>query len=131
MKSSDIGNRGEYIAQKYLIQKGYKIVDLNFFFETAKKKKIGEVDIIAKKGDIYYFVEVKASLAFCENNPYFSLDRRVDYKKGKRIILTARHWFARENIADKKCQIDIIGVLIFPDKFEIIHLENVFEDDEF
>ena len=44
---------GEDIAVKYLKNKGFSIVCLNY------RKKYGEIDIIAKKGTILHFVEVK------------------------------------------------------------------------
>lgn len=48
-----IGQLGEEIASKYLKNKGYSIIERNY------RKKCGEIDIIAKKGEITHFVEVK------------------------------------------------------------------------
>lgn len=48
-----IGHLGEDIAQKYLENKGFSIIGQNYL------KKYGEIDIIAKKGKILHFVEVK------------------------------------------------------------------------
>ena len=36
------GNQGEYLARKYLEEKGYEIIETNFYC------RFGEVDIIAK-----------------------------------------------------------------------------------
>lgn len=49
-----IGRLGEDIAQKYLENKGFSIVEQNFL------RKCGEIDIIAKKGKILHFIEVKS-----------------------------------------------------------------------
>ncbi len=49
-----LGNLGEDIACKYLIGKGYTILDRNYL------KKFGELDIVAKKQGIIHFVEVKS-----------------------------------------------------------------------
>ena len=48
-----IGRIGEDIAGKYLENKGFKIVGRNYL------KKYGEIDIIAQKGKITHFIEVK------------------------------------------------------------------------
>ena len=48
-----IGRLGEDIAKKYLENKGFTIICLNY------RKKCGEIDIIAKKGEITHFIEVK------------------------------------------------------------------------
>lgn len=48
-----IGRLGEEIAVKYLKNKGFLIITQNYL------KKCGEIDIIAQKGKILHFVEVK------------------------------------------------------------------------
>jgi len=54
MKAKDIGNLGEEMAVKFLLEKGYEIVERNFL------KPFGEIDIIAKDKDFLVFIEVKA-----------------------------------------------------------------------
>lgn len=49
-----IGRLGEDIAQKFLQNKGFTIIGQNYL------KKCGEIDIIAKKGQITHFIEVKS-----------------------------------------------------------------------
>lgn len=58
-----IGALGEDIAVKYIKNKGFSIKTRNY------RKKWGEIDIIAEKGNIIHFIEVKA--VSCENKPYF------------------------------------------------------------
>jgi len=55
-------NTGKYFeskAIKYLESNGFLIVEINYF-----AKKLGEIDIIAVKEDIYHFVEVKSGSGF-------------------------------------------------------------------
>lgn len=52
-KKQKIGRIGENIAVKYLKNKGFSIICLNY------RKKYGEIDIIAQKGEILHFIEVK------------------------------------------------------------------------
>lgn len=48
------GWMSEYLAAVYLMCKGYRILALRH------RTKLGEIDIIAKKGDLIVFCEVKA-----------------------------------------------------------------------
>ena len=54
VKHIKIGELGEDIACRYLEDRGFQILDRNY------RKKWGELDIVAQKGNIYHFVEVKA-----------------------------------------------------------------------
>ncbi len=56
-----IGRVGEDIAVKYLEKKGFEIIEQNY------RKKYGEIDIIARKGKILHFIEVKS--VSCETFP--------------------------------------------------------------
>ena len=53
-KKRKIGDRGEEIACKYLENKGFSIIERNYW------RPWGEIDIVAKKGSILSFVEVKS-----------------------------------------------------------------------
>lgn len=53
-KHNETGTIGEDIAVKFLINKGFSIIERNF------RKKYGEIDIICKKDGITHFVEVKS-----------------------------------------------------------------------
>ena len=57
----DIGKLGEDIAVKHIENKGFSVIERNYF------RKYGEIDIIAKMDDILHFIEVKS--VSCENNP--------------------------------------------------------------
>jgi len=49
----NIGEIGEELACRFLVKRGFRVIDRNY------SKKWGEIDIIAKKEDILRFVEVK------------------------------------------------------------------------
>lgn len=53
-RSERKGRRAEYIAALALLLKGYRIVSLRY------RTPVGEIDIVARKGDLIAFVEVKA-----------------------------------------------------------------------
>jgi len=50
-----LGRRGEQAAASYLSDKGYEIIDRNW------RCSRGEIDIIARNGECYVFVEVKTA----------------------------------------------------------------------
>lgn len=53
-KNLEVGTIGEDIACRFLKGRGFKIIERNYW------KKWGEIDIVAKKGNITHFVEVKS-----------------------------------------------------------------------
>ncbi len=53
-KKRKLGDVGEDIACKYLQNKGYSVLERNYW------KPWGEIDIVAKKGNLLSFVEVKS-----------------------------------------------------------------------
>lgn len=111
MNTKKLGNLGEKLAQRYLKSKGYKILDKNYFFRIPGAPQKGEIDIIAKKGDLVSFVEVK-TLRQARGNPFLPEDK-VDFRKRKRIIKTAEYWLTKNKIPlDSKWQINIIAVTI-------------------
>ena len=48
-----VGKEGEEIAARFLLDKGYKILERNYH------TRFGEIDLIAVKNDVLTFVEVK------------------------------------------------------------------------
>jgi hypothetical protein len=57
-----IGELGEDIACRWLEKNGYKVNDKNY------TKKWGEIDIVAEKGGVTHFIEVKSSKRSLDKN---------------------------------------------------------------
>ena len=49
MSTKGVGDFGERIAEKYLKDKGYQILDKNYSFRIPGNPQKGEIDIVAKK----------------------------------------------------------------------------------
>ncbi len=110
------GNRGENEACKYLKKKGYRILERNF------RKRYGEIDIIAQKGSVISFVEVKTRA----RTDFGTAGEAVGFKKQQRIIHTAQAYIMEQNI-DAAFSFDIIEVYYTKNRIDSInHLENAF-----
>lgn len=88
-KKQKIGDLGEELATKFLKKKGYQIVDRNW------RKYFGEIDIVAKKDNIYYFVEVKTTTG---QDWKFSPEDHLDNKKIKKIEMMSNVYCQSKNL---------------------------------
>ena len=52
----EFGNESEELATRFLEEAGFSIVERNYY-----ARKMGEIDIIAEKGGVLHFIEVKSS----------------------------------------------------------------------
>lgn len=77
-----MGKAGETYTAGWLCQQGYEILARNW------RCRWGEVDIIAKKGEIVAFVEVKTRRPGAMVSPVEAVNRT----KQRRLIKTAESW---------------------------------------
>ena len=97
----EIGFFGERIAEKYLLDKGFKIIDLNYHC------RYGEIDIIAlSKDEVLVFVEVKN---YHKNSLVHPLEA-ITKSKQNRLIATAKQYLARYHLDDVQARFDLIIV---------------------
>lgn len=114
-----IGEIGENIAVKHLAKHKYKILDRNY------RKKWGEIDIIAKKNKVLYFIEVKS--VSCETWKYNQIDvsretsLSYDYQpeenvhpwKLKRLSRAIQTYLIEKKVSDEtEWQVDVMAVFI-------------------
>ena len=78
------GHRGEWLAALALMIKGYRIVARRY------RTKLGEIDLIARRGDLVLIVEVKVrpSLIQAMDAIAFTYERRIE--------AAAHRWLARQ-----------------------------------
>jgi len=131
MDSKKLGILGERVAKKYLLGKGYKILDRNYYKKLSNVSK-GEIDIVARKDKTISFIEVKTAIAVPEGTQEdFFPEDRFNFKKQKQLIKLSQIWLAEKKIPlDSRWQIDVIGVLIDINskKAKIRYFENAVED---
>ena len=112
LNTKNIGNSGENIAAEYLQGKGYKIIERNVHLGA------GELDIVAKFGDVIVFVEVKAR----NNYSYGSPLEAITNQKIKMLIKTAKQYIAFNHLYNIQVRFDVISIV----GTEIEHIEDAF-----
>lgn len=110
-KNVNLGKQGELQAQKYLKKSGWQILETNW------RNPFGEVDIIAKKGEVIAFIEVKTRLSDAFGAP----SEAVQNKRKLKYIRGANYYFYNKNI-DCTVRFDIIEIY----KGKLNHIENAF-----
>jgi putative endonuclease len=121
-----LGDLGERIAEKYLRDKGYKILDRNFRYS-----KLGELDIITQKGDDIVFFEVKTRNKTGPTE--FLPEDNITVQKQKKLVKLAKIYLAKKKFLDAPrdipWQIDVLAVEIYRNgSYDIRHTPNAVGD---
>lgn len=107
------GQWGETAAAEFLSAGGYTVMARNV------RTPYGEIDLIARRGEITIFVEVKTRTSRAYGPP----EESVSPRKQAHMLAAAEH-YASENAIDH-WQIDVIAVEGRPGgKVKITHFEN-------
>ncbi|MCB9983513.1 MAG: YraN family protein [Rhodospirillales bacterium] len=121
------GVKAEQVAANALRLKGYKILEQRY------KTRGGEIDLIARKGDMLAFVEVKAHRS--EEEALYAVNTRTR----RRIESAARHYLAEhEEFAGLDMRFDVMvvppgvlqGGLNLLGAVSVLHLDNAWFDGQ-
>jgi len=124
-----IGQKGEDEAAKFLIRKGLIVIDRNY------RKPWGELDIVARKGDQIYFVEVKTvtrclpSEALVKDGDFYEPEDNIHPWKIKRLSRAIETYLLEKKIDDDiDWQVDSVAVYLNSrgEVLKIEHLEDIF-----
>ena len=107
--SKVFGDKSENLATLFLEQEGFLILERNYF-----ARKLGEIDIIAKKDDILHFIEVKSAKA--DFDPIYNIT-----SSKMRKVINSSHYYMKVKHLNFAFSIDVI--IIRGDEVEFI--ENV------
>ncbi|MFQ5988424.1 MAG: YraN family protein [Candidatus Methylomirabilales bacterium] len=102
-----IGMEGEAVARRFLEGLGFRIVEENFVCP------LGEIDLIAKDGEILVFVEVKA-----RRSARFGTPAEAVHAKKQRQILRVAEAYLRERRLKVPCRVDVVAVEFPPEGSE-------------
>ena len=114
--TKQIGDKGEDLAVTYLIEQSYIVICRNYRYRRA------EIDVIAQRGDVVVFVEVKSKSYTAYGEPEESI---TSYKE--KLIFDAANSWIFQNSYDGQIRFDIISI-VFKEKGEhqIKHFEDAF-----
>lgn len=115
MNNIELGAFGELLAERFLSNKGYRILDKNVRFKKY------EADIIAMDGEKLVVVEVKTRQTAEIGEPW----RAVTRSKQKQIIQVANHYVCKNNI-DRDTRFDIVSIVHNSYRTNIEHMEDAF-----
>lgn len=113
---NDFGKWAEAYAEKFLENKGYRILRKNYRYHNA------EIDLIATCGNQIIFFEVKARRSTFFEKPYEAV------KSSKiRNIIKAANYFMEDYEGDWEARFDIISITPNKEKdWNLEHIENAF-----
>ncbi len=112
----ELGSWGEARANEYLREKGYKILFTNY------RTKIGEIDIIATKGNSLSFIEVKTR----SNELYGKPREAVNYKKQLTYARVAEQFIQQQRCDYVNYRFDVIEIIKCNEGCKIQHIEEAF-----
>jgi putative endonuclease len=122
------GRLGERIAAERLQRCGYRLVERNY------RRREGEIDLIARRGPVLVFCEVKTLIApgGTRPGPAHPLEA-VRPAKRAQVRRLARAWLAERSAAGsapgcRDLRFDAIGVVLSPsgDLLAFRHVESAF-----
>ena len=110
------GDIWEVVAIQYLQKHGYRICDTNFKFG-----RFWEVDIIAEKGERFYFIEVKY-----RSHPWYGLpEESIVEKKLHKCLKTMQYYCKKNNIGFQSIQFDVLAILKKISSYQVSHYKNI------
>jgi len=114
-KTKTIGKFGEKIAEKYLLENKYKILEKNY------RCKYGEIDIIARYKKDLVFIEVKTRT----NMMYGEGINSIDWIKQKHIYKTAEYYLYGKNFININIRIDAIEIFLYETSVTLKHYQDI------
>lgn len=131
-KTQKIGEIGEKLASMFLMKHGFQIIDNNYTIRA------GEIDIVAKKGKVWHFIEVKSvsrvtlddvSSETLEPGKQsgFRPEENMHPKKIQRFVRTIEYYRMAKDLEEEDFQIDLALVYISQSdkKGKVVLMENV------
>lgn len=111
------GLEGEQTARRYLEARGWRVLHHRFHMGRL------EIDLVARKGELVAFVEVKTRWSASFGTP---LEAVTDLKK-REIVRVAQAWVDRHGRPNDVYRFDVIGVtLLRRGHYRIDHVEDAF-----
>lgn len=111
-----LGRWGELVAASYLEGEGYAIVDRN------ARTDYGEIDLIAEKGGVMAFIEVKTRTSERYGNP----EEAITAAKREHMLAAAQAYLQAHPEIEGDWRVDVIAIRRTQKNAapQIVHFEN-------
>lgn len=96
-----LGAYGERVAEAHLRAAGMTVLDRNW------RCALGEIDIVARDGDVLVICEVKTRSSVALGHPL----EAVTARKAERLRRLAAAWIRARQVHPAEVRIDLVGVL--------------------
>ncbi|MEN9640060.1 MAG: hypothetical protein RLZZ262_1929 [Bacteroidota bacterium] len=113
-----IGDKGEELAAKYLLERGYILIEKNWRYFRY------EIDLIVQKDRHVIFVEVKTRYSANYGEPWEAVNRAKRQK-----ICASADAYIRERQLDREPRFDIISIIKNNAHVQIQHIEDAFRPE--
>lgn len=112
-----VGAYGEQIAVEHLVDAGMAVLDRNW------RSASGEIDIIARDGDVLVLCEVKTRRGLGFGTPAEAVDRR----KVARLRRLAGEWLVQAGVHPREVRFDVVEVYFRPGRRpRVVRIEAAF-----
>lgn len=111
-----LGQIGEDLAAEMYESLGYRVLERNF------RVNEGELDVVALKGGVLVFCEVKTRRSDAWGLPA----EAVEWRKQQRLRTLAARWMRERRPGAVEIRFDVISIVMRDGRAEITHLPGAF-----
>lgn len=111
------GELGERIAERWLLRRGWRVVQRRF------RNGHRDIDLVVERDGVVAFVEVKARKGADFGGPV----QAVTHRKRKQLERSALVWVDRHGREAESYRFDVVGVLLNGASVRVCHVENAFQ----
>ncbi len=115
LEKKRLGDFGEEVAAIYLRNLGFTLIERQY-----KTKRWGEIDLVAREGEVLVFVEVKTRTTKKYGEPY----EAITFYKKRALKRAAEFYILARGQSGESLRMDLITILLEPRTKEIIALKH-------
>ncbi len=115
-----LGRLGETAAAEALERAGLRVIERRY------RRRVGEIDIIAERGELLFFVEVKTRHSVRYGTP----GEAITAGQRRRMARAALDYLTRRGYLARPCRFDVVEVYATNDSItRVHHIEGAFHLD--
>ena len=111
-----LGDAGEDLAAAALKKQGYKILERNYV------APLGEIDLIARQGKTYVFIEVKTR----KNDRFGAPQEAVNPAKQHKLRRLADYYLKQKRLGEVAVRFDVVGITMGEDGPRVEIIQDAF-----